>query len=164
MSKVTIYILVLLNLALVVYSANYFLADAGFSWKNWLAQEDVATIPLLIFAVALVSRKMFLVNLTFPFLLVYGPVYFFHNGPVSSAAFAPLQFILMMVDIIYIIVGDFNLKCWKYLFWGLLAGVVLLLIYHRILFEKNINFKMPALRLFGKFTDYLAKFASAHGG
>ncbi len=164
MSKITIYILVLLNLALVVYSANYFLVDVGFSWKSWLAKEDVATIPLLIVAVALISRKMLLVNLTLPFLVVYGPVYFFHTGPVSSAAFAPLQIILMLVDIIYIIVGDFNLKCWKYLFWGLLAGVVLLLIYHRILFGRNINFKLPAIRIFGKLTDYLSKFAASQGG
>ena len=164
MSKVTIYILVLLNLVLVLYSAHFFLVEGGFSWKQWLAEEDVAVFPMALFLIALISRKMFLVNLSLPFLVIYGPVYFFHGGEISSAAFASLQFILMVVDIIYIIVADFNLKCWKYLFWGLLAGVVLLLIYHRILFGRNINFKLPALRIFGKFTDYLSKFADSQGG
>ena len=163
MSKITIYIFVLLNLALVVYSAHFFLVDAGFSWKNWLTEKDVVAVPMVLFSIALIFRKMFLVNLSLPFLVIYGPVYFFYAGEITPAAFAPLQFLLVVVDIIYICIADFNLKCWKYLFWGLLAGVILLLIYHRVQFGRSLNLKLPVLRLFGNFTDYLTKFADSHG-
>jgi hypothetical protein len=164
MSKITIYILVLINLALVGYSAHHFLVDGGYSWHHWLGKYDLMVVPMVLFAAALVSRKMILVNMSLVFLVIYGPVYYLHLGPTSSASFAPLQLILVVVDCVYVVIADYNLKCWKHLFWGLLAGVVLLLIYHRVMFGQSIDFKLPALRVFGKFTDYMAKFAAAHGG
>ncbi|MCX6348291.1 MAG: hypothetical protein NTV79_02150, partial [Candidatus Aureabacteria bacterium] len=78
MKRGAVYLLILLNLAVLVYSARMFLGVFHYPFRLYLLVFRFA-VPLALFIVAAVSGSVFLLNATLPFLVVYGPVHFLRS-------------------------------------------------------------------------------------
>jgi len=134
-------IILLLNLAILLYSAFYFLLDLGLPWYTWLSR-DLRVVPLMIFILAGISGSLFILNLSVPFLVFYGPL-LFRSGVPSGLQLWEFYLLVVIIDIIYVLATDFKLKSTKSIIWGLLAGCFLAIVYHRIQFGIDVNFKAP---------------------
>jgi hypothetical protein len=124
------------------------------SWKIWLTR-DIAIVPMAIFILGAITGSVFLLNLSLPFLIVYG---FSLNQPEGGSLLVMSKFavLIMFIDIIYAVMTDVKLKPFFTILWGLLAGVLLFLIYHKLLFG-DINLRLPVLKIYRGLIDRLEK-------
>lgn len=151
MIKAVLILILLLNLAILGYSAFYFLLELGLPWTTWL-NRDLRVVPLIIFTLAGLSGSLFLLNLSIPFLIVYGPL-LFRAGSHTSLQLWEFYLLVVLIDIIYILATDFKLKSMRNIIWGLLVGCFLLIVYHRLQFGIDVNFKLPMLKVYQGMVD-----------
>ena len=156
MKRGAVYLLILLNLAVLVYSARMFLGVFHYPFRLYLLVFRFA-VPLALFIVAAVSGSVFLLNATVPFLVVYGPVHFLRSKDFTFLLATQLSLLTVLIDLLYIIAANRKLKNYRSLFWGFLLGVILFFAYHKLQFGIDPNLTLPVLKVYGGLVKEIEK-------
>ncbi|HOO76833.1 MAG TPA: hypothetical protein PK489_14600 [Prolixibacteraceae bacterium] len=147
MHKVLVAILAVANLGLVAYSG----AQWSFDVRPWLAGFPLA-LPLVLLAVGVLFHRIFISICAIPSILFFSHLLLMGSLP------CPLElhdFGLLMaaVDCVYILGAVIRFRYYKDLFFGTLAGILVLLIFHQFALG-GLPIRDYAIRQTNKMLDY----------
>lgn len=116
------------NIIMMFFSANYFLFMAKFTVIEWFF-GNICFFSTLIFLVGFFSKNKSIMTVSIPFLAYFGGGGFFVFGWSGGMIMAQIGHIFMMLAVIYTILEDVRVKEWKQSVFGFLAGLILFLFF-----------------------------------
>ena len=120
------WIIAILNIAIIIYSARSFLYKLHFPVTAWLVLNS-CTPSVTLFLVGFFTGKKSLMALSLPFLFFFGSLGLFLFGWSDRVIIAQIGHILMICALIYTISVITLEKLWKRSLIGLILGVILLI-------------------------------------
>lgn len=149
LSQVLVIVLAVLNAAVLIWSGETWGWDIG----PWLRGFPLA-LALLIITVACFSKSVFIANLSLPLLVYFGWELFNRSGGEISLLLHDISLVLAGLDLLYVLGVNFRYRYWKELFWGLLAGLLVLFAFHKAVFG-GISIEGNIMKLYDNSVEWL---------